>query len=261
VRTITLGIGGSATTDGGSGILKALGARFGWPFDYQPELAPDILNELDSIDLAALDPRLAEVDLRIACDVTNPLLGVRGAAATYGPQKGAGPDQIGVLETALERYADVLEGATGQRERSTPGAGAAGGTAFGLLCLRDRFRSVELVPGIDVVMEAAGFDEKLARADLVVTGEGRVDGQTAFGKTALGVATRAQGAGVPCVVVGGGVMPDGIEALGPVGAVVVPVVERPQSVDDAMAAGVVPVERAGERIARLVGLLEEEARP
>lgn len=110
-------------------------------------------------------------------------------------------------------------------------------------------------------MEAAGFDEKLARADLVVTGEGRVDGQTAFGKTALGVATRARAGGVPCVVVGGGVLPDGIEALGPVGAVVVPVVERPQSVDDAMAAGVAPVERAGERIARLVGLLEEEARP
>jgi glycerate kinase len=119
---------------------------------------------------------------------------------------------------------------------------------------------VELVPGIDVVMQSAGFDEKLARADLVITGEGRIDGQTAFGKTALGVATRAQAAGVPCVAFGGGVMADGIEALGPVGAVVVPVVERPQSIDEAMAAGVAPVERAAERIARLVGLLGKEAR-
>lgn len=247
IREVTLGIGGSATTDGAAGILRALGAT----------VAPD----LSSVDLDGLDPRLAQVTLRIACDVSNPLLGATGAAATYGPQKGAMPSDVSALDARLATFADALEAATGQRERLTPGAGAAGGTAFGLLCLRDRFRSVELVPGIDVVMEAAGFDEKLARADLVITGEGRVDGQTAFGKTALGVATRAQGAGVPCVVVGGGVMPDGIEALGPVGAVVVPVVERPQSVDDAMAAGVVPVERAGERIARLVGLLEEEARP
>ena len=247
IREVTLGIGGSATTDGAAGILRALGAT----------VAPD----LSSVDLDGLDPRLAQVTLRIACDVSNPLLGATGAAATYGPQKGAMPSDVSALDARLATFADALEAATGQRERLTPGAGAAGGTAFGLRCLRDRFRSVELVPGIDVVMEAAGFDEKLARADLVITGEGRVDGQTAFGKTALGVATRAQGAGVPCVVVGGGVMPDGIEALGPVGAVVVPVVERPQSVDDAMAAGVVPVERAGERIARLVGLLEEEARP
>jgi glycerate kinase len=247
IREVTLGIGGSATTDGAAGILRALGAT----------VAPD----LSSVDLVGLDPRLLEVALRIACDVSNPLLGAAGAAATYGPQKGATPSDVSALDARLTTFADALEAATGQRERLTPGAGAAGGTAFGLLCLRDRFRSVELVPGIDVVMEAAGFDEKLARADLVVTGEGRVDGQTAFGKTALGVATRAQAAGVPCVVVGGGVMPDGIEALGPVGAVVVPVVEQPQSVDDAMAAGVVPVERAGERIARLVGLPEEEARP
>ncbi|HEY8845837.1 MAG TPA: glycerate kinase, partial [Candidatus Limnocylindrales bacterium] len=122
------------------------------------------------------------------------------------------------------------------------------------LSLADRFASLALVPGIDVVMAAADFEGKLARASLVITGEGRIDEQTAFGKTALGVARRASAVGVPCIAVGGGVMPGGIDALRPLGAVVVPVVERPQTVEEAMAAGPAPVERCGERIARLVGL-------
>lgn len=245
VRDITLGIGGSATNDGGAGILRALGATV---------TAADATSA--AVDLAGLDPRLAETRLRIACDVTNPLLGPRGAAATYGPQKGATPDDVAELDRRLGRYADALEGATGRVERETPGAGAAGGTGFGLLCLADRFASLELVPGIDVVMAAADFDGKLSRATVVITGEGRIDAQTAFGKTALGVAQRAAAASVPCIAVGGGVEPDGIEALRPLGAVVVPVVERPQSVADAMAAGPAPLERCGERIARLLSLVD-----
>ena len=243
VRDITLGIGGSATNDGGAGILRALGAR-----------VSDASDESATVDLTSLDPRLAETRLRIACDVTNPLLGPRGAAATYGPQKGATPDDVVELDRRLARYADALEIATGRRERDTPGSGAAGGTGFGLLCLRDRLASLQVVPGIDVVMAATDFDGKLARASLVITGEGRVDAQTAFGKTALGVARRAADAGVPCVAVGGGVEPDGIEALRPLGAVVVPVTERPQTVADAMAAGPAPLERCGERLARLIDL-------
>ncbi len=245
VRDITLGIGGSATNDGGAGILCSLGA-----------VVSDAASEPMTVDLAGLDPRLAATSLRIACDVSNPLLGPTGAAATYGPQKGATPSDVALLDARLERYADALEGSTGRRERETPGAGAAGGTGFGLLCLRDRFRSLELVPGIDVVMEAAGFDAKLARADLVITGEGRIDAQTAFGKTALGVARRAAAAGVACIAVGGGVEPEGIEALRTLGAVVVPVVEWPQTVEAAMAAGPEPVRRCGERIASLMGLVD-----
>ena len=237
-REITLGIGGSATNDGGAGILRALGATA----------------EEDRVDLAGLDSRLAEVDLRIACDVTNPLLGERGAAATYGPQKGATPDQVLELDRRLARYADALELASGRRERGAPGSGAAGGTGFGLLSLADRFQSLELVPGIDVVMDAADFDGKLNGAGLVITGEGRIDAQTAFGKTALGVARRASAAGRPCIAVGGGVTPDGIDALAPLGVVVVPVVERPQTVEEAMAAGRAPLVRCGERIARLVSV-------
>ena len=243
---ITLGIGGSATNDGGAGILRALGATV---------VSADGDGSEGSVDLAGLDERLRTVALRIACDVTNPLLGERGAAATYGPQKGATPDQVAELDRRLGRYADALEQACGRRERDTPGAGAAGGTGFGLLSLADRFKSLQLVPGIDVVMSAADFDGKLERANLVITGEGRIDAQTAFGKTALGVARRSSAAGRPCIAVGGGVTPEGIEALAALDVVVVPVVERPQTVEDAMAAGAGPVERCGERIARLVSLV------
>ncbi len=240
IRDIALGIGGSATSDGGAGILRALGAR--------------VDDDLATVDLAGLDPRLAETRLRIACDVTNPLLGPLGAAATYGPQKGADPEQVRVLDARLARFADALEVATGRRERETPGAGAAGGVGFGLLCLSDRFASLELHPGVDLVMEEAGFDDALPAADLVITGEGRVDEQTAYGKTAFGVSRRARAAGTPCIAIGGGVTPGGIAALETVGAVVVPVAEVPQSVETAMAAGPAPVERCGERIARLVSL-------
>ena len=238
VRHVVLGIGGSATTDGGAGIVEQLGG----PIDGE------------AVDLSGLDPRLAEVDLRIACDVTNPLLGKNGAAATYGPQKGASPEQVRQLDAALGQWADRLERATGCRERDTPGAGAAGGVGFALLCLRDRFRSLDLVPGVELVMDETDLDGKLARADLVITGEGRIDEQTAFGKTALGVARRAHARGIPSIAVGGGVTPEGIAALAPFGAVVVPVSERPQSVEEAMAAGTAPVERCGERIARLIGV-------
>ncbi len=239
IRRITLGIGGSATTDGGRGILLALGTA----------------DDGGAVDLAGLDLRLADVEMQVACDVNNPLLGPSGAAATYGPQKGATPAQVADLDARNAVWADRLEAATGRRERDTPGAGAAGGVGFGLLALQARFRSFGLRPGIDLVMEATDFDAKLARADLVITGEGRIDAQTAFGKTALGVAKRAAEAGVRCIAVGGGVEAEGIDVLAAVGAVAVPVAERPQSVEQAMAAGSEPVARCGERIARLIGLL------
>jgi glycerate kinase len=229
VRHITIGIGGSATTDGGKGML-------------------DGLDGLDGL----LTPPVVEV----ACDVSNPLLGPDGAAAVYGPQKGATQDQVAELDARNARWADSLEALTGRRERDTPGAGAAGGVGFALLAIQDQFVSFALRPGIELLMEATGFDEKLAQADLVITGEGRIDAQTGFGKTALGVAKRAQAAGVPCIAVGGGVDPDGIDALAAIGAVAVPVTEHPQTVEAAMAAGVDPLERCGERLSRLVDLLD-----
>ncbi|HET9851715.1 MAG TPA: glycerate kinase [Candidatus Limnocylindrales bacterium] len=238
VRSITLGIGGSATTDGGAGILAALGVRI----------------EAGGIALDELDRRLADVELRIACDVTNPLLGPTGAAATYGPQKGATPQQVRDLDAALGRFAEALESAAGRRERATPGAGAAGGTGFGLLSLKDRFRSLELVSGIDVVMDAADFAGKLVTADVVLTGEGRIDAQTAFGKTALGVAQHAAAAGVPCIAIGGGIDAEGEAVLAKLGAITVSVSEAPMTLEAAMAAGAEPVRRCGRRIARLISL-------
>ena len=236
IRSITLGIGGSATTDGGAGILRALGASIAQ----------------EDVDLAGLDPRLSRVDLRIACDVTNPLLGEHGAAATYGPQKGATPEQVAELDTRLAIYADALLEATGRDERDTPGAGAAGGTAFGLLSIADHFRSLKLVPGVEVVMEETRLREKVDGASLVLTGEGRIDAQTAFGKTALGVARLAEAAGVPCIAVGGGVEPEGEAALWEAGAIAITVSERPMPLEAAIAAGVAPVERCGRRLARLL---------
>jgi glycerate kinase len=238
-RSLTLGIGGSATNDGGRGIVEALGGRIG----------PN-----GSVELAALDARLAEVDLRVACDVDNPLLGPRGAAATYGPQKGASADDVRTLDGRLGGWADAIDAATGRHERDTPGAGAAGGVGYALLALQDRFRSFGLQPGIELVMAATGFHAAVANADLVITGEGRIDAQTAFGKTALGVARRASEAGIPSVAVCGGVTAEGVEALAAFGTIVVPVVEGPMSVEEAMAAGAAPIERTAERIARLVTL-------
>jgi glycerate kinase len=251
VRHVVMGIGGSATTDGGAGLLRALGAWYRGGGSGLPGPIPG----LAAIDLAALDGRLAELDLRVACDVTNPLLGEQGAAAVYGPQKGAWPQDVVLLEAWLERFADLLEKASQVRARDWPGSGAAGGTGFGLMCLAPRLRSFELVPGIDLVMEETSFDARLAGADLVITGEGRIDEQTGFGKTALGVARRAAAAGVPSVAVAGGVTPEGAAALAAAGCVAVPIVDRPMSLEDAMAEAETLVSATAERLARLVGLI------
>ncbi len=233
-KRIVLGIGGSATTDGGRGLIHALGG------------------------LDGLDPRLAGVTLHVACDVSNPLLGPQGAAAVYGPQKGASPALVTLLDSMNADWADELEAWAGRRERDTPGAGAAGGVGFGLLSIQDRFAGFALGSGVDLVMEATGFDAKLARSDVVVTGEGRIDEQTAFGKTALGVAKRAHAAGKTTIAVGGGVTAEGASVLAALAGIAVPVIETPQTVEEAMAAGSDPIRRAGERIARLIALGEAE---
>jgi glycerate kinase len=259
VRQIVLGVGGSATTDGGAGLLSALGARL--LDDEGNDLPPGgaALARLRRIDLSGVAPVLTEVDLVIASDVTNPLLGEHGAAAIYGPQKGASEAEVLELDRALRRFADVLEAATGRSVRDVAGAGAAGGTVAGLLGIAGRFASVEVQAGIETVMDLTGFGERLVQADLVLTGEGQIDEQTAYGKTALGVARRAAAHGVPCVAVGGSVTPAGRAVLERVGATAVPVSEGPGTLEAAMAAGVAPVERAAAQIARLVSVGERLA--
>ncbi|MGD0861994.1 MAG: glycerate kinase [Candidatus Limnocylindrales bacterium] len=251
IRHVVMGVGGSATTDGGAGLLHGLGV---WYRGGAPEPLPGPIPELAAVDLASLDQRLGDLELRVACDVTNPLLGEQGAAAVYAPQKGAWPEDVTALEAWLTRFADLLEAASGVRARDLPGAGAAGGTSFGLMCLAKRLRSFELIPGVELVMQETGFDERLAGADLVITGEGQIDAQTAFGKTALGVARRAAAAGIPCLAVGGAVTPEGVATLAAQGCVAVPVLDRPMALREAMAKAVPLVASTGERLARLVAL-------
>ncbi|MET8578275.1 glycerate kinase [Streptomyces sp. NPDC005012] len=202
-RTLVFGVGGSATTDGGAGMLTALGARFLGARGRELGPGGGALGELASVDLSGLDPRLSDgtVELVLASDVDNPLTGPSGAAAVYGPQKGASPEDVAVLDAGLARYAEVLERAVGPRAAGlaqAPGAGAAGGIGFAALLLGARFRA-----GIEVLLEVVGFDAELRRAGLVVTGEGSLDGQTLRGKAPAGVAAAAVAAGVPVVAVCG----------------------------------------------------------
>jgi glycerate kinase len=171
---ILIGIGGSATTDGGTGAVQALGARF---LDRDAKQLPPggaALQNLSSIDTSALDVRLSGTEIKVLCDVTNPLYGESGAAFVYGPQKGASPDDVQQLDGALRHFAAVTSTHVGHDLSQQPGAGAAGGIGFGLLA----FCNAHLVPGIDAVLETAGFAKKLENADLVLTAEGAIDAQT-----------------------------------------------------------------------------------
>ena len=197
---VLLCIGGSATTDGGAGLIQALGARLvdGQGDDVAPGGAA--LTSLQRVDLGGLDPRAAEVRWRIACDVTNPLLGERGAAAVFGPQKGATAEDIEVLERGLTRFAEVLASHQGRDDRDLPGMGAAGGMP---LALKSLF-GAELVPGGDLVADALGAVPILSTADLVLTGEGRLDSQSLQGKV-VDTVRRMTPAGTPVIVVAGAV--------------------------------------------------------
>ncbi|HSE70320.1 MAG TPA: glycerate kinase [Nocardioidaceae bacterium] len=196
---IVLGVGGSATTDGGAGALRALGAEL---VDASGEpVAPGGggLVSGSRLDLSGLDPRLAHAELVVACDVDNPLTGTTGAAAVYGPQKGATPARVAELDPALGHWADLVADATGRDLRDMPGAGAAGGLAFGLSAVL----GARMTPGIALLLDVTGFDEVVRGADLVVVGEGSLDHQSLHGKGPVGVAQAAARHGVPVVAVVG----------------------------------------------------------
>lgn len=247
---ITIGLGGSATTDGGAGLLAALGLRLS---DAEGHDLPDgggSLEHLARADPRDLDPRLGEARLTIACDVTNPLTGERGAAATYARQKGADPPTVNDLDRALGRWCEAIESATGRQVANVPGAGAAGGTTAGLL----GFTSAAIRPGVEVVAEMVGLSERLAEADLVITGEGRADEQTLSGKAALGVARLAP-KGTPVVLLCGALGPGAgtLEASGAF-ALVQPIPDHPMDLAEAMADSQRLLENAAERLARSVGI-------
>ncbi|SHN50253.1 glycerate kinase [Geodermatophilus obscurus] len=195
-RRVVLGIGGSATTDGGAGLLQALGAEL-LDADGAP-VGPGGagLERLARVDVSGVTAALGGAEVVVACDVDNPLTGASGAAAVYGPQKGADPDDVAYLDRCLTRLADAVGDATGQDLRDEPGAGAAGGVGFAALAVL----GAQLRPGIDLLLDLLGFERLVAGADLVVVGEGSLDEQSLRGKAPVGVARRARAAGVPVVV-------------------------------------------------------------
>uniref|UniRef100_C5D9V8 Glycerate kinase n=1 Tax=Geobacillus sp. (strain WCH70) TaxID=471223 RepID=C5D9V8_GEOSW len=213
---IIIGIGGSATNDGGAGMIQALGGRL--LNRHGQEIGPGggSLSELADIDLSGLDQRLKCVKIEVACDVDNPLTGPKGASAVFGPQKGATPEMVATLDSNLKHYADVIERVLGKQVKDIPGAGAAGGLGAGLLA----FLEAKLKRGVDIVLETVKFSEQIQGAALVITGEGRIDGQTIFGKTPVGVAKAAKRYHIPVIALAGSVSDDsdvvlhhGIDAL------------------------------------------------
>ncbi|MGR5093265.1 glycerate kinase [Vibrio maritimus] len=204
VKHIIVGIGGSATNDGGIGMAQALGAKLldsdGNPLGF----GGGELNKLASIDLSELDPRLADIRLEVACDVDNPLCGPKGASHVFGPQKGATPEMVETLDANLAHYAEVIKSTNGRDVVDTAGAGAAGGLGAALLGLFD----AELRPGIQIVMDAVNLSEVVKDADLVITGEGRIDSQTIHGKTPIGVARTAKQYDIPVIAIAGSTAKD-----------------------------------------------------
>jgi glycerate kinase len=253
-RHLILGLGGSATNDLGAGMAQALGVRFldGEGRLIEAPLSGGRLREVAALDWSGVHPGLATCRLQVASDVTNPLLGPQGATAVYGPQKGATPADLVVLEAGLTQLIGLVEASTGRRVRDRPGAGAAGGMGAMLLALG----SEDPRPGIDLVLAASGFAAALAEADLVLTGEGRVDAQTACGKTISGVARAAAAAGVPVVVIAGEIGPgaDALQAIGVSG--LCSLVPGPMERSTAMARAPELLADAAERLLRLVVALD-----
>jgi glycerate kinase len=249
-RRIILAIGGSATNDAGVGALTALGAVF-TDAEGRP-LSPggEALSSLANIDTTALHKRLTGVTIEIASDVRNPLCGPGGASAVYGPQKGASPKDVRTLDDALRHFADVTAAATGVDVRDVPGAGAAGGVGAGFLAVSGAL----LRPGAELVLEVLDFDRHLSGADIVVTGEGKLDRQTLVGKAPYAVAQAARARGVPTVAIAGAIECSAAELDEAGIACAIPAVPGPMSVEEAMQRSEDLVTAASEMLARALRL-------
>ncbi|GAB2474516.1 glycerate kinase [Xylanimonas ulmi] len=247
---VIVGLGGSATNDGGAGLLQCLGVRLLDEAGHDVAPGPAGLRSLVATDASGLDPRLRAVDVLVACDVTNPLLGPSGASAVYGPQKGATEQQVPLLDAVLARLAPALDQLAGRPVCEAPGAGAAGGLGAALLACAH----AQLRPGVDVVLEAARLPAALAGADLVLTGEGSVDAQSLHGKTPFGVARAAAAQGVPTVVLAGRVGPGAHRLLEHGVSAIVPITRSAMSLDEALATGPANLEQAAATTMRLIGV-------
>lgn len=248
VEKIIVGIGGSATNDGGTGMMQALGAKLLAVDGCELGFGGAALANLAKIDISALNKRLQSVEIIAACDVDNPLTGSKGASAVFGPQKGADLMMVEQLDSALSHYAQIIEKDLGVSVHSVPGAGAAGGMGAALLA----FMNASLKPGIDIVMDAVSLAEQVKGAHLVITGEGRIDGQTAQGKTPVGVARIAKAENIPVIALAGSVG-KGVEAVYEQGIdALFPVVHGAVSLEEAFDHGANNLTRAARNLAAVV---------
>jgi len=250
IRKFIIGLGGSATNDGGAGMAQALGAKFLDSAGHEIAYGGAALASLAAIDLTGLDARLSQSTIMVACDVDNPLCGPRGASAVYGPQKGATPELITKLDAALQQFALVAKAATGRDAAEQPGAGAAGGLGAGLLF----FTNAILKPGVEIVLEAIGFSRLVKQANLVITGEGNTDFQTAFGKAPVGVAKIASQYNVPTVCLSGGLGKDHEQVLKHGIQGVMSIIPHPMSLDECINSAYPLVEAATARLCRLIAV-------
>ncbi len=247
VTKLIIGLGGSATNDGGVGMLAALGARFTNADGDPIQLTGGGLRELTHIDLQDVDPRLQYCDILVACDVNNPLCGDKGASAVFGPQKGATPEDVQLLDGALRQFGLLTEKVTGKMVLESAGAGAAGGMGAALLA----YTQARLRPGIEIVLETVQLAHQVSDADLVITGEGRIDSQTVHGKTPMGVAKVAKRFDVPVLALCG-CTGDNYQAVYQCGIdAVFAAVPRAMSLEDALKESDFNLADLAENVARL----------
>ena len=247
-RDIILGIGGSATNDCGMGMAAALGIKFLDQSGNSVGPGGGMMAEVTRIDMNGLDERIRETKIMVACDVTNPLTGPNGAAHVYGPQKGADPEMVKKLDSNLMKFSKVISEQLDKEVGKIPGAGAAGGLGAGLIAFLDG----ELVEGVPIIAAKTGLEEAVAKADIVITGEGGIDFQTQFGKTPYGVAQVAKKHGKPVIAVAG-TIGKGIDELYSKGIdVVISILDSPMSLEEAIQETTALLEATGERIGRLL---------
>lgn len=251
IKKLLIGIGGSVTNDGGAGVVQALGGRLLDSQGKELGFGGGQLGSLARIDLSSLDPRLKNISVEVACDVTNPLCGENGASHVFGPQKGATPDMVETLDLNLRHFAEIIKENMGKNVLEVPGAGAAGGLGAGLMAFLDG----KLKKGIEMVVEYSGLEEKVKNADMVWTGEGSIDFQTQFGKTPYGVATVAKKYNKPVVAFAGRIG-DGTEVLYEKGIdAIFCVMKGVTTLEAALANGPANLESTAENVIRLMGTI------
>lgn len=251
-RSIIIGIGGSATNDGGSGMIMALGARLLDGEGQDIGFGGESLSKLRTIDLTGLNEKVKQCNFIVACDVDNPLIGEHGASYIFGPQKGADENMVKILDDNLKHYGKVLEETLNVSVLQYPGAGAAGGLGAALLA----FFNAELKRGIDIVIEATKLEDKIKDADLVITGEGMIDYQTQFGKTPYGVASICKIYNKPVIAIAGGIGKDASDLYKKGIDSIFSIVDRPMSLEEAMKNAEVLLEATAERIMRVIKILK-----